>query len=95
MSLRGSAQKHLSELSHEHLMGNKYINDFLGRRFNLVERETVYRCEFRNRKQQKRESASEFGYSLQRLCLQVFPNINHEATEIYLIDQFIHGLTRP
>ena len=95
MSLRGQTQKILSELSVEQFKSYEQVRDFIGRRFNPVERETAYRCQFRNRKQQRQESASEFGYSLQRLCLQAFPSINPEAREIYLIDQFIYGLARP
>ena len=95
MSLRGQAQKILTELSVEQFKSYEEVRDFIGRRFNPVERETAYRCQFHNRKQQRQESASDFGYSLQRLCLQAFQNINPEAREIYLIDQFIYGLARP
>lgn len=95
MSLRGQAQKMLGELDLEQLRSYQLIKTFIGRRFNPIEREPAYRCEFRNRKQQRQETASDFGYSLQRLCIQAFPNINAEAREIYLIDQFIHGLSRP
>ena len=94
MSLRGSAQKLLGELNVEQLTDYQQIKFFLSRRFSPVEKETAYRCQFRNRKQQRQESASDFGYSLQRICLQAFPHINSEAREIYLIDQFIHGLAR-
>ena len=43
----------------------------------------------------KNENASDFGYSLQRLCIQAYPEISNEAREMYVIDQFINGLSKP
>ncbi|KAL4218975.1 hypothetical protein ACF0H5_021561 [Mactra antiquata] len=95
MSLRGTAQKLLCELTPELTSDYDKLKEILMNRFNPPERETAYRCEFRNRKQNRQESASDFGYALQRLCLIAFPRINAEAREIYVIDQFINGLYRP
>jgi hypothetical protein len=95
MSLRGSAQKLLSDIRPDMLTNYEEIKGLLTRRFNPVERETAYRCEFRNRRQKRQESASDFGYALHRLCLQAFPGVGQEAREIYVIDQFINGLSRP
>jgi hypothetical protein len=95
MSLRGPAQKLLSEIKSESLTDYVAVKDLIGRRFNPIERETAFRCEFRNRKQKRHENASDFGYALQRLCSQAFPGVSLEAREIYVIDQFINGLFRP
>ena len=95
MCLRGPAQKLLSDMRSENLSNYHIVKETLSRRFNPVERETAYRCEFRNRKQKRHESVSEFGYVLQRLCFQAFPGVSQEAREIYVIDQYINGLSRP
>ena len=95
MSLRGSAQKLFSDLRLDQMNNYHYMVQDLNRRFNPAERGTAYRCEYRNRKQQKSETVSEYGYALQRLCIQAFQCIPPEAREIYIIDQYINGLTRP
>jgi hypothetical protein len=95
MSLRGSAQRLLSDLNPGQINNYSYLLTVLGRRFNPAERETAYRCEFRNRKQQKSETAADFGYALQKLCVKAYPSVQSEAREIYVIDQFINGLIKP
>jgi hypothetical protein len=95
MSLRGPAQKLLSDLNSDQFTNFELLKETLGRRFNPIERETAFRCEFRNRKQKRQESASDFGFTLQRLCSLAFPGVHSDAREIYVIDQFINGLSRP
>ena len=95
MSLKGNAQRLLSELNPIYLDNYDYIVQVLNRRFNPVERETAFRCEFRNRRQNRSESAAEFGYALQKLSTKAYPNVQSNAREMYVIDQFVHGLTRP
>ncbi|KAH3839640.1 hypothetical protein DPMN_113072 [Dreissena polymorpha] len=85
MSLKGNAQKLLSDVQPSQMNNYSYLLEVLGRRFSPVERETAYRCEFRNRRQKKTESASDFGYALQKLCLQAYPTVHSEAREIYVI----------
>lgn len=68
------------------------LKSVLGRRFNPVEREVAFRCEFKNRKREKQESAAEFGYALRRLALKAYPHVTYSALEAQIIDHFIHGL---
>ncbi|KAH3865637.1 hypothetical protein DPMN_028679 [Dreissena polymorpha] len=70
MSLKGKAQKLLSDLQPSQMNNYSYLLEVLGRRFSPVEGETTYRYEFRNRCQKKTESAADFVYALQKLCLQ-------------------------
>ena len=95
MSLRGSAQKLLSDLNPYQINSYTYLVNVLRRRFNPAEREIAFRCEFRNRKQAYSESAADYGYALQKLCAKAYPTIQTDAREIYIIDQFINGLLKP
>jgi hypothetical protein len=79
MSLRGPAQKLLSDLNPIQIHNYQYLLTVLSRRFNPAERETAYRSEFRNRRQQKSETASDFGYALRKLCVKAFPSVQAEA----------------
>ena len=95
MSLRGSAQKIISDL-HPYQIGDyNALVAVLANRFNPAERISAYRCEFRNRRQQKHESAADFGYNLEKLFVGAYPTVSPDAREIYIIDQFIHGLIKP
>lgn len=70
MCLKGNAQKLLSECTQTDLQNYQRLKNVLGRRFNPVEREVAFRCEFKSRKREKNESAAEFGYALRRLALK-------------------------
>ena len=95
MSFRDSAQKILSDLHPNQIGDYNALVAVLANRFNPAERISAYRCEFRNRRQQKQESAADFGYNLQKLCVRAYPTVSPDAREIYIIDQFIHGLIKP
>ncbi|KAH3876953.1 hypothetical protein DPMN_000806 [Dreissena polymorpha] len=86
MSLKGNAQKLLSDLQPSQMNNYSYLLEVLGRRLSPIERETAYRCEFRNRRQKKTEFAAVFGYALQKLCLHAYPTVHSEAREIYVMD---------
>jgi hypothetical protein len=92
MSLRGTAQKLLGDLTPEQLNNYSTLKYVLEQRFSPIEREAAYRCEFRTRKRQRGESSSDYGYALRRLGYRAFPQVEHNAREIYVIDQFINGL---
>ena len=92
MSLRGTAQKLLGDLTPEQLHSYSELKHTLAQRFNPQEREAAYRCEFRTRCRRKGENPSDFGYALRRLGCLAFPDIPHNARELYVIDQFIQGL---
>ena len=68
------------------------IKQTLINRFNPVERETAYRCEFKSKRRQKGESIEDFGYSLRKIALKAYPNVNFSGVETHVIDQFIQGL---
>lgn len=54
MSLRGRAQRVLSELSYRELGNYSELKCALTQRFSPPERETAHKCEFRNRNQAKK-----------------------------------------
>ena len=93
MSLRGTAQKLRSNLTVGQLADYYTLKSVLEQRFNPRERVIAYRSEFRNRRQGKSESASDFGYQLRRLALQAYPQVPYNSLELQVVDQFIYGLS--
>lgn len=75
MCLRGIARRALSEISRDDLSNYGRLKFSLTQRFCPPERETAYRCEFRNRRRRRDESVSNYGYSLKRLAAHDFPTI--------------------
>lgn len=67
MCLRGSAQKILGDLTYNELNNYDLLISVLSNRFSPAERVFSYRSEFRNRRRQKHESASDYGYELRIL----------------------------
>ena len=51
----------------------------------------AYRCQFRYRKREKEESASDYGYHLNRLAQKAYPILTLNQLEVPVIDQFITG----
>lgn len=92
MSLRGPAQKILSNLSKQELGCYEKIKFTLNQRFNPRERDVAYRCEFRTRKQKLDETVSDYGHALRRLGCLAFPKNDLETLENFLIDRFVSGL---
>ncbi|CAG2213565.1 unnamed protein product [Mytilus edulis] len=56
------------------------------------ERETAFRCEFRNRRRKREESVADYGYALKRLATRAFPSIPLGVRESLIIEQYISGL---
>ncbi len=92
MSLRGQAQRLITDLSADQLDNYDTLKDFLSRRYNPAERESAYRCEFRCRRRGKTENAPDFGYALRRLAGRAYPNTSMDAREEIIVDHFINGL---
>lgn len=65
----------------------------MSNRFSPAERVFSYRSEFRNRRRQKHESASDYGYALRILSCLAYPEVPHSLREINVIEQFINGLS--
>ena len=92
IKLRGEAQKLLGSLSPDQYNDYEILKTTLSHRFNPQERESAYRCEFRNRRRKKDESPSDFGFALRRLSIKAFPSLPYSALETHVVDQFIAGL---
>jgi len=92
MCLRGTTQKLLSDLTLGQLSDYNAVKNALSQRFQPRESEVAFRCEFRNLKRQKFETAAEYGYSLRRLAQKVYPSLRGSDIEPIIIDQYIHGL---
>lgn len=92
MSLRGTAQRIVSELSPKQLSNYDSLKLSLAQRFCPSERKTAHRCEFRARRRLRGETVSDYGYALNRLANRAFPNIPMFSREDLIIDQYISGL---
>ena len=92
IKLRGEAQKLLGNLSQSQYNDYQTLKSMLSQRFNPKERETAYRCEFRNRRRMKDESPSDFGFALRRLGQKAYPSVPYSGLEAHVLDQFISGL---
>ena len=92
ISMQGEARRVLSDISYVPLDNYEALVHELSNRFNPIEKESAFRAEFRNRIRKESESPMQFGYSLKRLAVKAFPNINMEAQEQWVLDQFINGL---
>ena len=64
-------------------------------RFCPPEYETAYRCEFRNRRRNRDESAADYGYALKRLGNRAFPSIPLPLRESLIVEQYVSGLISP
>lgn len=92
MSLRGIAKRVLSELTADALCHYDTLKTLLMQRFCPPERETAYRCEFRNRKCNRDETAADYGYALKRLGSRAFSTIPVMMRESLIVEQYISGL---
>ncbi|MCG8047849.1 MAG: hypothetical protein N0E48_19865 [Candidatus Thiodiazotropha endolucinida] len=93
MSLKGPAQKLLTDMHSCQVRDYNSLKRALETRFNPHEKGFAYRCEFRSRVRKKNETPAEYGYALKRLADMAFPNVHYTGREQYTIDQFIHGLS--
>ncbi|MBV2113416.1 MAG: hypothetical protein KUF82_20885, partial [Candidatus Thiodiazotropha sp. (ex Ctena orbiculata)] len=90
--LRGEAQRLLSGLTLAQLTNYHTLKTIIADRYEPKERDLAYRCQFRYRKREKGESASDYGYHLNRLAQKAYPNLTLNQLEVHVIDQFINGL---
>ena len=90
--LRGEAQRLLSGLTVAQLGNYDAIKQILSDRYEPKQKDVTYRCQFRYRKREKGESASDYGYHLNRLAQKAYPNLTLNQLEVHVIDQFITGL---
>lgn len=92
MSLRGRAQRVLSELSYRELGNYSELKCALTQRFSPPERETAHKCEFRTRRRKSGETVSEYGYSLRRLASRAYPTFPSDMRESLTVEHFVIGL---
>ena len=92
MSFTGEALTELSQLPQSILNDYDALVITLTQRFSPKERTLAIRCDFRQRKCHQNESATEFAMALRKLVNQAYPNMDAQAKEVILIDQFISGL---
>ena len=90
--LRGEAQRLLSGLTVAQLGNFNAIKQILSDRYEPKEKDVAFRCQFRYRKREKGENASDYGYHLNRLAQKAYPNLTLSQLEVHVIDQFITGL---
>ena len=90
--LRGEAQRLLSGLTVLQLGNYDAIKQIISDRYEPKQKDVTYRCQFRYRKREKAESASDYGYHLNRLAQKAYPNLTLNQLEVNVIDQFITDL---
>ena len=90
--LCGEAQRLLSGLSVAQLGNFDAIKQIISDRYEPKEKDVAYRCQFRYRKREKGENASDYGYHLNRLAQKAYPNLTVNQLEVHVIDQFITSL---
>ena len=90
--LRGEAQRLLSGLTVLQLGNYDAIKQIISNRYEPKQKDVTYRCQFRYRKRKKAESASDYGYHLNRLAQKAYLNLTLNQLEVHVIDQFITGL---
>ncbi|XP_060067597.1 uncharacterized protein LOC132547811 [Ylistrum balloti] len=92
MSLRGSAQRVLSDLTLGHSKDYEKVKSFLIGRFDPPGRDIAYGCQLKCRSRRDTESLVDYGQELRRLAALAFPDLVGSAREITVIDQFIMGI---
>lgn len=85
MSLRGNAQKLLSDLNAKQVNDYNEIKFALEQRFHPPGQQSAFRSDFRNRRRDKNESVTDYGYALRRLGCLAFPGIPYDVKEIYIM----------
>lgn len=92
VSLKGSAQRVLSDLTLGQTADFWQLRTALMDKFQPPGREAQHRCEFKNRKLKPDENISEYGEKLKRLAALGYPSMSTDARETCIIDRFIDGL---
>ena len=92
MSLRGSGQTVLGNMTELEARDFGYLKAALARRYSPSERESAYRHDFRNRKWKKDENLVEYGCALRRLATKAYPKLSNADIEPLVVDQFIFGM---
>ena len=90
--LRGEAQKLLSSLTESQLGDYSKLKTTLTDRYDPKEKESLYRCQFRQFKREKGVSSSDYGYALSKLAQKAYPKLTLHQLEVHVVDQFINGL---
>ena len=86
------AQPLLSDLTVAQLGNYDAIKQIISDRYEPKQKDVTYRCQFIYCKGEKGESASDYGYHLNRLAQKAYPNLTLSQLEVHVIDQFITGL---
>ena len=92
ISLRGQAQKMLGDLTPTQLTDYHSLKTTLKERYDPQERGVAYKCEFRARKRNPKETPAEYAFSLRRIACLAFPDIPHEYREVNVLEQFLVGV---
>ncbi len=93
LAFDGPALRYLSEFSYTVLNDFDLLVQELFRRHDPSERAEAWKIEFKNRKRESNESFSKYSQELKRLCSKAYPNMPSIATEQWILDTFIQGLS--
>ena len=94
-SLRGKAQRVLSEIPSSQREDFATLSEFLARQFNPPNRENAFPFELRQRKKLNKETLMEYGGEVLRLTQKAYPKFPHLAIDQIATDQFVKGLPDP
>ena len=92
MSLKGEAQRLLTNLPVYITENYEALVFELSNRFGSSEIKTASRAEFRNRNKRQDETPVQYGYELRRLAARAFPDVAPAALDEWILDRFIAGL---
>ena len=90
--LRGEAQKLLSGLTISQLNDYSTLKAILSDRYDPKEKEVTYRCQFRFRRRENGESASDYGYNLSKLAQKAYPNLTLRQLEVHVKTSLLMAL---
>ena len=92
-SLRGKAQKVLSELKPSQKSDYQTLSNVLGKRFSPPHRESAFRAVLRQRPRLPKESLMDYGCEVSRIAQKAYPEFPYEALDQVSREQFVRGLS--
>ena len=93
VSLRGSAQQVMSDLSDYERRNYNTLVKAISNRFNPDRQTELYKAQLRCRKRQPNESIPELGQAIKRIVRLAYPNANFELIDSLSRDHFLDAIS--
>ena len=95
VSLRGSAQQVMGDLTPDERRNYKVLVDAIGRRFNPERQTELHRAQLRSRTRKPNESLPELGQAIKRLVKLAYPRASCELVDSLGRDYLLDALSDP